>query len=174
MLRTFRNSFGRSHATVKVDEVVHHVVCPEVPFRVHEGLPILEDHQARFGRCRVLGRHVHPVGMLRARIGLARQRERPLDLTLRYSGSRERVRAELIMDVGVRCLRLRRLSGERSRREAGNGDRRCQNKCSIHEVSPEREPTTGSRGAELAALTEGNARSLNRPAVGSVWKRQSI
>ena len=65
-----------------VDQVVEHVRHPEVAVHVLERLAVIEDHQAcRHGRV-VLRGHVDPVGMLRAGIRLARQRERTTNLSL--------------------------------------------------------------------------------------------
>ena len=50
--------------------------------------------------------HVDPVGVLRAGIGLARQRERAAHLSLGDAFARERVGSELIVAVGVRRLRF--------------------------------------------------------------------
>ena len=107
-----------------IDQVVEHVGRPQIAVHVLERLPVVEDHQARRGLRVVLRRHVDPVGVLRAGIGLARQRERPADLSLRHAVARVGVGAELIVDVGIgsrRRLRRCRLhdaeqSGEKSRR----------------------------------------------------------
>ena len=86
-----------------IDQVVEHRRRAEIAFdRVLERLPVVEDHQARRHRRVVLRRHVHPVGVLRARVRLARQRERATNLALRDAFPREGIRPELIVRVGIR------------------------------------------------------------------------
>ncbi|HZZ80224.1 MAG TPA: hypothetical protein VFE62_17045 [Gemmataceae bacterium] len=83
-----------------MDQVVEHVMGPDVSLLVLERLAVIEHHQARRLRLVVLGRHVNPVGVGGARIHLARQRERPDDLAVRHAFLLERIGAELVERIG--------------------------------------------------------------------------
>ncbi len=99
-----------------IDQVVEDVRGADVALHVLERLAVVEDHQAGRHRLVVLRRHVDPVRVLRPRVGLARERERPAHFALGDAFARERIRAELIVRVVIdrgRCGRGRWLSGRR-------------------------------------------------------------
>ena len=66
-----------------VDEIIHHVLGVDIAVFRLESLPVLENHQAGRDRRIVLCGHVHPIGVLRARIYIACQCKGPPDLALR-------------------------------------------------------------------------------------------
>ena len=63
---------------------------------------ILKHHQAdRCGRV-VLRGHMHPVGVLRSGIRLARQHERPSDVAFRHADVRQRIWTDLVVRIDIR------------------------------------------------------------------------
>ena len=88
-----------------IDQVVHHVLRPHVPFLVLERLAVLVDHEgARNGRV-VLRRHIDPVRVLGAGIDPAGERVGPANLPLGNAVLRQGVGAQPILGVGVRARR---------------------------------------------------------------------
>jgi hypothetical protein len=85
-----------------VDQIVHDVLRPEVAVLVFERLTVLEHHETRRNRRIVLGGHVDPVRMLRARIDLARQRERTPDFSFGYAILRHGIGTQPVLRVRAR------------------------------------------------------------------------
>ena len=109
-----------------VDQVVEHVRRPGRAGHVDEGLAVLEDHQVGFDGRIVLSRHVDPIGVLRAGIGLAvREDERAAQHAPGHALALERIRTERVERVHVASRRRRRRgSGLWRRRLLGKHERR--------------------------------------------------
>ena len=92
------------------NQIVHHVLRPHIALGIHERLAVVVNHEA--GRnCRIVLRgNVDPIGMLRARIGVARQGERAANFTFGDALLRQRIGTQAVKRVGVWSVRRSRLS----------------------------------------------------------------
>ena len=124
-----------------VDEVVHHVLRMHVAGLVLESLPVLENHQAGRHSGIVLRGHVYPIGVLRARIDIARQRERPADLAFRHARLRHGIGPQTILRIPIGSGRHGRLLGRRCRGLRGTLRHRGQG--SSHQAGGYRESDRG-------------------------------
>ena len=133
-----------------VDQVVHHVLRPHVALpQSLNAWPSWKTMSAAGIDRVVLRGDIDPVGVLRARIGLARKRERPPDLSLGNALLRHRVGRELVIAIGIRRLEHRGPLGRRL--GVGGGGQQQQNgsESTFHDVMCQ--DTTGNGVADAAA-----------------------